>query len=124
MKLKAIVDAIGLTVITDSAKPDAEVTAGYSGDMLSDVMAHSEAGALWITIQLHINVVAVALFKDLAGVIFAEGRQPETDAVEKAAAEGIALFSSDLSAYEIVGRLYSLGIPGRSAAQPDVPVGS
>lgn len=113
MKLKDVVEKLGLEVLHDAGKLDAEVTAGYSGDLLSDVMANATEGGLWVTIQLHTNVAAVALFKNLTGIVFAEGRKPQQETLEKAAAEGIALLSSPLSAYEISGKMYGLGVPGR-----------
>jgi len=89
-----------------------EVTGGYASDLLSDVIANSREGQVWVTLQIHQNVVAVASMKDLAGIILVGGREPEDDTVQKAEAEGIPIMVSNLPAFELVGRLYGLGLRG------------
>ena len=44
----------------------------YIGDLLSFVMANGKEGALWLTVQKHLNVVAVAELNDFAGIIFVQ----------------------------------------------------
>ena len=97
-----------------SASPslDNEVTGGYASDLLSDVIANSRQGDVWVTLQGHVNVVAVASMKDLAGIILVNDRRPDEDAVEKAEEEGIPILVSGLPAFEVVGRLYGLGVRG------------
>lgn len=73
---------------------DAELAGGYTSDLLSDVMANLQDGQVLITIQAHKNTIAVASLADAAAVIFCHGRKVETDVVEAATKEEIALFSS------------------------------
>lgn len=89
-----------------------EITRGYASDLLSDVLAHAPEGGVLVTLQTHLNVIAVASHAGLRAVIFASGRTPESDVVERAAEEGIALFRSRLDTFELVGRLYQLGLRG------------
>jgi predicted transcriptional regulator len=91
-----------------------EVTGGYASDLLSDVIAHSRKGNLWITIQTHPNIVAVATMKELAGIILTGGREPDSETLRKAEEEGIPILVSPLLSFELVGRLYQKGISGRS----------
>jgi predicted transcriptional regulator len=91
-----------------------EVTGGYASDLLSDVIAHSRKGNIWVTIQTHPNVVAVATMKELAGIILTGGREPDSDTLQKAEEEGIPILLSPLFTFELVGRLYQLGISGMS----------
>lgn len=91
----------------------AEVTGGYASDLLSDVLAGAPRGGVLVTIQVHLNVVAVAVHTELAAVIFAAGRRPDPGVIAKAAEEGIALFVSRDSAFDTVGRLYALGLRGQ-----------
>jgi len=86
------------------------VTGGYVSDLLSDVIGNSRPGDLWVTLQSHVNVVAVASMKDLAGIILVNNRQMDEDAIEKAKEEGIAVLVSELPAFEVAGRLYGLGV--------------
>ncbi|MCE5235891.1 MAG: AraC family transcriptional regulator [Clostridiaceae bacterium] len=87
-----------------------EVTCGYACDLLSWVMANGRQGCAWVTIQTHMNVVALASLHEMACVIFPEGVSPDEAPAKKAAEEGIALVKSPLTAYEICGRMARLGI--------------
>lgn len=87
-----------------------EVNGCYVSDLLSDVLAHAQPGALWLTVQVHRNVVSVAATKDLAAVLFVCGRQPAPAVVVEAEEQGIVLLSTPLSAYEAAGKLWEAGI--------------
>jgi predicted transcriptional regulator len=91
-----------------------EVTGGYASDLLSDVIAHSRKGNLWMTIQTHPNIVAVATMKELAGIILTGGREPDPETLRKAEEEGIPILVSQVFTFELAGRLYQKGISGRS----------
>jgi len=109
--LASIAQSLGLTPKTDIAA-DVEVASGYASDLLSDVLARGKAGTLWVTNHKHVNIVGVAVMLNLAGVIIAGGTEPDPGTVEKAIEENVPLYTSDLSLYEIVGRMYELGIRG------------
>ena len=111
MTLTEIADRIGLKVLAGTAGLGREATGGYAGDLLSDVMAHSQAGQVWITLQGHLNVVAVAVLRELSGIIITGGREPAADTLAKAEAEGLPLLQSELSAFELCGRLHRLLYP-------------
>ncbi len=111
MKVQDIVQALELDVTAGSEGLDRNVAGGYCGDLLSDVMANAPAGALWLTIQTHQNIVAVALLRELAGIILVNGRKPEEETRAKAEAEGIPLLISRLPAFETVYRLHRAGVP-------------
>ena len=87
-----------------------EVSCGYACDLLSWVMANGRQGCAWVTIQTHMNVIALASLHDMACVIFPESVSPDEAPAKKAAEEGIALIKSPLTAYEICGRMARLGI--------------
>ena len=112
MKLKDIIENLEMRVETAEESVDREVTGGYMSDLLSDVMANSKEGDVWITLQVHPNIIAVATLKDLAGIIIVQGRKPEKETIEKAQSENIPILVSDLQAFEIAGRLYQMGISG------------
>jgi hypothetical protein len=90
--------------------PDNEITGGYVSDLMSDVLANAKAGFVWVTNQKHRNCVAIASLLGLAGIIMAGGVQPDGNAVEKASEESVALYTTDLPAYELIGRMYDAGI--------------
>ena len=108
MKLNEIIEKLQLKVLTGHDKLDVEVTGGYTSDLLSDVIANSKEGNLWITLQIHQNIIAVAKLKDLAGIIIVNKREPDEDTIGKAKEENVPLFCSEEFAFEISGKLYGL----------------
>lgn len=115
MKLSDLVTEFGLIVKTGAGHLENEVTGGYVSDLLSDVLAHAEDGNIWVTLHIHHNIVAVAAHTGLAGIVLIQGRVPDQDTIAKAEEEGIPIMVSDLSAFELVGRLYKAGIRGAEA---------
>lgn len=93
-------------------KGDKEVSSVSAGDLLSYVMGTAQEGALWVTIQTHLNVAAVAVLKDIPLILLAAGRQPAPDLAARCAEEGICLAGTDASLYGACARLASLGLPG------------
>jgi serine kinase of HPr protein (carbohydrate metabolism regulator) len=112
MTVREVVDNSQLEILAQADGLDREVTGGYASDLLSDVMANSKSGNLWVTLQTHRNIIAVATLKELAAVILVNGRVPEPETLEKAREEKVILLGSRLPAFELVGRLYRLGIRG------------
>jgi hypothetical protein len=108
MNVQTIVDELNLTVKCRPDRLGATVTGGYVGDLLSDVMANSVAGHLWITRQTHQNIIAVSSLKDHAAIIIVQDSGPGADTLEKAAAEGIPVLVSPLQAFELAGKIYGI----------------
>jgi hypothetical protein len=93
-----------------------EVRGGYASDLLSDAMGNSHAGDLWVTMQKHVNIVAVAQLKGLAGIVLVNGRLPEEAAIARAEEEHMPIISTELPAFDVIGILYSQGVTGRRSA--------
>jgi predicted transcriptional regulator len=108
MDLASIVKALNLEVRCGGDALHREVQGGYVGDLLSDVIANSQEGHVWITRQIHQNIVAVASLKDLAAVILVQGSEPAADTLEKAAREGIPILISRETGFEVAGKVYRL----------------
>lgn len=87
-----------------------DVSGVFVSDMLSDVMAGAKSGNLWITIQTHKSVVPAANLVDVSAVIISGGKQVPQDTVDLATKYNIAILSSDLPVFELIGKLYSLGL--------------
>ena len=109
-EMMELIDAKDMTSETDKT---AEVTCGYTCDLLSWVMAHGAAGMAWVTVQTHMNVIAVASLMEMAAVIIPEGIEMEAPSLEKAKEEGISVLESPLTAYEICARLAAKGLAGK-----------
>lgn len=119
MTLREIADALNLTPRTATVGWETAVTGAYASDLLSDVMANSKAGELWITLQAHPNIVAVASLRDLAGIVLVGRREPQEETLDKANQEGVSLFVSPLPTFELAGRLYAMGVGQKSPVTGD-----
>jgi predicted transcriptional regulator len=106
--LKQIIGSLELKVFCCKELTERPVVGGYCGDLLSDVMANTRAGEIWITIQAHPNIAAVASLKELTAILLANGREPLPETLQKAEAEKIPLLGSPLSAFELAFRLNRL----------------
>jgi hypothetical protein len=110
MNLREVVQNLNLEVRASESELDRSVEGGYVSDLLSDVIAGAKEGDLWITLQLHQNIVAVAFLNNLAGIVIVGGREPDPDTLKKAEDQGVPIMVSSLPAYEVAGRLYAMGI--------------
>lgn len=110
MKIRDIVKTLDLKVLSGEKFLEREVTGGYAGDLLSDALANSKKGNIWVTLQIHQNIIAVAISKELSGIIIVNGRKPEEGTLKKAKEEKIPVMISNLLTYEVAGRLYEIGI--------------
>jgi hypothetical protein len=110
MKVHEVVESLGLRVLAGADHLDQDVEGGYVADLLSCVMAGADAGNLWITLQTHSNIVAVASLLGISGVIVAEGANVPAETMEKAEQQQVILLSSSEPVYETVAQLVALGI--------------
>jgi predicted transcriptional regulator len=115
MTLQQIAQRLELTPLNPrvSSGDSREVGQAHASDLLSDVLANAPDGGLLLTIQVHLNVIAVAVHAGLSAVVFTSGLSPEQEVREKAAAEGLPLFGARNSTFEVAGKLYALGLRGR-----------
>ncbi len=112
MTIQEMVKRAGLEVKTAADQLDAEVTGGYAADLISAVMANAKQGNVWVTWHTHPNIVAAALVTKLSAIVLICGRQPEEETIRKAEEEGLPILLSKLPAFELIGRLHGMGIPG------------
>jgi predicted transcriptional regulator len=110
MIVKEIAEKFKLKAAAGKEGLDRQITDGYCGDLLSEVMGKSSEGCIWLTVQGHQNVVAVAVLKDMAAIVLVGGHSPDEDTVEKADQEGIPILLWPDSAFELAGRLYEAGV--------------
>jgi len=112
MKLREIATTLDLRVQAAPERLDVEVTGGYASDLLSCVLAKAQKGNVWVTLQAHPNIVAVASLLELAGIVITEGREPDPGTAEKAGQEGVPIFTTSHATFTIVGELAKLGVAG------------
>lgn len=113
MTLEDIIKNLNLTVLAGNKEfSEIQVYGGYASDLLSCVLAGERRQGVWITLQAHMNVVAVASMVDLSAVIITEGAQPDDLTINRANEQDITLLSTPLTTYEVVGRLWQMGLRG------------
>lgn len=113
MTISDVARAVEGKVVASQGHASREVLGAYCSDLLSDVLASASEGDVWITLQRHINVIAVASLKGLSGIIMVNGKVPESDCLEKAESEGLPIVCTSWPAFEVAGVLYGLGLRGR-----------
>ena len=114
MTTQDAVSLLSARCLTPNAPMNREIQGVLACDLLSHAMAHACKGAAWVTVRSQMTVVAIAAMYGVACVILADGVEMDPQVSVKAEAEGIAVLQSPMTAYEICGRLYRLGI-GASA---------
>ncbi len=112
ISVKEIVEKMRLEAVSSGRSLDRPVVGGYASDLLSCVMKSAKKDYLWITLQSHVNVVAVASLIGLAAVIMTEGNRPDQETLNRAESEGVVLLLTPRTTYSVVGDLHDLGIKG------------
>jgi predicted transcriptional regulator len=107
MTVADIVKKLNLEVYAGKDGLSREVKGGYVSDLLSDVMGNASDGNIWITLQTHKNIIAVASLRDLAAVICVKGLKPDADTIEASEIECIPILGSREKTFEISGKLFN-----------------
>ncbi len=108
MKVKELIEKANLKVFSGENGLGNDITGGYTCDLLSDVMGHADAGHIWITLQTHKNVMAIASLKELAAIVLVKGAKPDDDTLQQSNEENIPILGTDLEEFEISGIIYNL----------------
>ena len=108
MKVSDLVEKLELEVYSGEKGLSNLVVGGYTSDLLSDVMGYASENQVWVTLQTHKNVMAVASLKDLAGIILVKGFKPDADMEEESNLHNIPVLGTNLESFEISGMLYGL----------------
>jgi predicted transcriptional regulator len=112
VNVKELSEKFNLHVAAGLNHLDRQIQGGYCGDLLSNVMANAPNGGIWLTVQTHQNIVAVAVLHEMAAIVLTGGQEPDQETIEKAEEEGIPILTWPESAFELAGRVYAAGITG------------
>lgn len=116
MKVKEMIEKLNLTLLTKDVSEDAlyaEVESGYASDLLSNAMGQAQPGMVWVTMQGHQNVAAVASLIGLSAVIVAGDGPVANDTLHKANLNDVVIAATEESAFDVVGKLYALGVSSK-----------
>jgi predicted transcriptional regulator len=108
--VKDLVKSIDLETAAGEKGLNRNIRCGYCGDLLSDVMGNAPEGAVWLTVQGHQNIVAVAVLREMAAIIITGGRTPDEETIKKADEEGIPLLLWPGFAFDLAVRLHAAGV--------------
>ena len=108
MKVQELVDKLGLKVLSGANGLDREIDGCYISDLLSDVMGNAMEGNIWITLQTHKNVMAVASLKEMACIILVKNLVPNDETIEQSNEEDLPILQTSLPTFEIAGQVYNL----------------
>ena len=113
MTLNEIIKTFGLTVYAPPADGRVKVEHGYASDLLSDVIANAGRDDIWVTMQMHVNIIAVAALKDIAAVVIVSSHRPADETIGIAKQKGVCVLGTGMTTFETCGRLYAAGIRER-----------
>ncbi len=97
MKLQEIADKTSGVIAVEA--PEVEVKGVYTGDLLSDVMGHAGEDSALVTIQNHLNTIAVCTLVGVQVVVVCHSRPIPEDMRAAAQREGVAIVVTPLSQY-------------------------
>lgn len=112
MKLCEIISIVEGELVSKKANLDMEIACACAADLMSDVLAFSEPGAILLTGLCHPQVVCTAEMADIVGIIFVRGKYPPPETIALAEEEDIPLVATSHAMFEMCGRLYQAGLRG------------
>jgi len=110
ISLSEVAEKLELQVVASDGTLTRPVAAGYASDLLSCAMSRAKKDYIWVTLQAHVNVVAVASLLGLSGVIITEGNLPDPDTIARAESEGVVLLLTPKPTFAVVSELAALGV--------------
>ena len=105
MTVEDLSTALNYECIQDQYE-NADLKAGYTSDLLSDVMANAPEDSVLVTIQAHKNTIAVATLAGVRAIVVCNSRPIPEDMVESARAEGVAIFRSEKNQFHVTTEIY------------------
>ncbi|MCF8045252.1 MAG: hypothetical protein K9J83_05265 [Desulfarculaceae bacterium] len=110
MNVKELADKLGLEIHAGKQAADRDILGGYTGDLLSDVMARINPGTAWMTIQTHQNIVAVAVLREAACISITGGHRPDRETVERAEKENMPVLLADDNSFDLCLKIADLKV--------------
>ncbi len=105
--LEMMIEELGFECLAGKSQLDKQPVSAYVSDLLSDVMGKAQPDMLWITSQIHKNIVAVASLIELSAIVLVNERKPNEDMLETAEREGVVVLASGKAAFETIGLIYN-----------------
>lgn len=107
MTVSQIVDNLNLEIVSEGDL-SREICGCYCSDLLSHCMSNICQGNLWITVQVNINIVAIAVLTELSAIIISQDMNVDNAVIEKAKSENVTILKSKLPSYELCLKVGSM----------------
>lgn len=107
MNLRDVMRLLDAELLTEDSDLEQRVETIQASDLMSDVLTQGHSGALLITGLVNAQAVRTAEVVDLVGVVFARGKRPAAETVALAGSSHIPLMATNLTVFEVCGRLYA-----------------
>ena len=110
MNLMELVNIVGGEPLAGKFNDATPIYGGCGADLMSDVLASIEPGAVLLTGLTNPQIIRTAQMADVAAIVIVRGKTPPQATIELAVKEGVPLFSSPFGMFELCGRLYNAGL--------------
>jgi predicted transcriptional regulator len=114
LTLEEISKVIECKVITGEKKLNQDFTQVLAADLMSDVLAYTDPGAILLTGLRNVQSVITSHVAEVRAIVYVRGKMPDDEAIKLAEQKGIPLLSSRLSLFEACGRLFERGLKSGS----------
>jgi len=110
MILKEVKDILNAEVVSGDHDLEKEIKCAFAAELLSDVLALAQEGALLITGFTHSQVVYAADLANLCAILFIKGKRPSEETKQLAVQKKIPLLTTSFMMFEACGLLYEYGL--------------
>ena len=110
MTLKEVKEILNAEEISGDHDQEKEIKCAFAAELLSDVLALAQEGALLITGFTHSQVVYAADLANLCAVVFIKGKRPSEETKRLADQKKIPLLTTSFMMFEACGLLYEYGL--------------
>ena len=104
MLVSELIDALSLEVLCEGDL-SRKIEGCYCSDLLSHCMSNIESDNLWVTVQVNINIVAIAVLTELSAIIIAQDMLVEESVIKKAQEEGVTILRTSIPSYELCNKI-------------------
>lgn len=121
IEIKKICEALEAEVIVGADSLDTIITTIYASDLMSDVLAYGQSGALLLTGLNTIQAAISSYMAEIKAIVFLRGKMPGKDIRKFAEAKGIIILSTKADMYEAcikIARTNGHLIPSDKAIMP------
>jgi predicted transcriptional regulator len=117
MRLRELAALLGGDIVWGAELLDkTEVSACFAADLMSDVLAFCQPGALLLTGLISIQAAQTADVADLSAIVFVSGKRPAQPVIDFASGKGVPLVATKLALFEACGVLRAAGLTSAARA--------